>query len=140
MKKTKADQTEQRKLSFFFCVLIMLAFSVALPILLKTNTQVQYKSIYSGYSVGEIAEKNVYAKTSIDLVDSEATQEAKEEARSAVLPVFSFSNIANSRIIAKRTLVHKRNHFPLPHLGKAAEILEAVLKDGQGPPFADIHR
>ena len=107
MKKTKADQTEQKKLSFFFCVLIMLAFSVALPILLKTNTQVQYKSIYSGYSVGEIAEKNVYAKTSIDLIDSEATQEAKEEARSAVLPVFSFSNIANSRIIARADLVRQ---------------------------------
>ena len=107
MKKTKADQTEQKKLSFFFCVLIMLVFSVALPILLKTNTQVQYKSIYSGYSVGEIAEKNVYAKTSIDLIDSEATQEAKEEARSAVLPVFSFSNIANSRIIARADLVRQ---------------------------------
>ena len=107
MKKTKADQTEQKKLSFFFCVLIMLAFSVALPILLKTNTQVQYKSIYSGYSVGEIAEKNIYAKTSIDLIDSEATQEAKEEARSAVLPVFSFSNIANSRIIARADLVRQ---------------------------------
>ena len=107
MKKTKADLTENRKLSFFFCVLIMLAFSVALPILLKTNTQVQYKSIYSGYSVGEIAEKNVYAKTSIDLVDQEATETARAEARAKVLPVFSFSNIANSRIIAKADLVRQ---------------------------------
>ena len=104
MKKTKENVTESRKLSFFFCILIMLAFSVALPILLKTNTQVQYKSIYSGYSVGEIAEKNVYAKTSIDLVDYEATEAAKAQARAAVLPVFSFSNIANSRIIAKADL------------------------------------
>ena len=107
MKKTKADLTENRKLSFFFCILIMLAFSVALPILLKTNTQVQYKSIYSGYSVGEIAEKNVYAKTSIDLVDQEATETARAEARAKVLPVFSFSNIANSRIIAKADLVRQ---------------------------------
>ena len=107
MKKTKADAAEVRKLSFFFCVLKMLVFSVALPILLKTNTQVQYKSIYSGYSVGEIAEKNVYAKTSIDLVDSEATEAAKAEARAAVLPVFSFSNIVNSRIVAKADLVRQ---------------------------------
>ena len=107
MKKTKENVTESRKLSFFFCILIMLAFSVALPILLKTNTQVQYKSIYSGYSVGEIAEKNVYAKTSIDLIDYEATEAAKAEARSEVLPVFSFSNIANSRIIAKADLVRQ---------------------------------
>ncbi len=107
MKKTKADVTSSRKASFFFCILIMLAFSVAVPILLKTNTQVQYKSIYSGYSVGEIAEKNVYAKTSIDLVDQEATEAAKEEARAAVLPVFSFSNIVNSRIVAKADLVRQ---------------------------------
>lgn len=107
MKKTKADAAEARKLSFFFCILIMLVFSVALPILLKTNTQVQYKSIYSGYSVGEIAEKNVYAKTSIDLVDSEATEAAKAEARAGVLPVFSFSNIVNSRIVAKADLVRQ---------------------------------
>ena len=107
MKKTKADAAEARKFSFFFCILIMLVFSVALPILLKTNTQVQYKSIYSGYSVGEIAEKNVYAKTSIDLVDSEATEAAKAEARAAVLPVFSFSNIVNSRIVAKADLVRQ---------------------------------
>ena len=59
MKRTKADQAESRKLSFFICIFIMLAISVTLPILLKTNTQVQYKSIYSGYSVGDIAEKNV---------------------------------------------------------------------------------
>ena len=107
MKKTKADQTESRKLSFFFCILVMLAFSVALPILLKTNTQVQYKSIYSGYSLGEIAEKNVYAKTSIDLVDSDATEAARAEARAAVLPVFSFSSIVNSRVIAKADLVRQ---------------------------------
>lgn len=107
MKKTKADPESSRKVSFFFCVLIMLAFSVALPILLKTNVQVQYRSIYSGYSVGEIAEKNVYAKTSIDLIDYEATEDAKTEARASVLPVFSFSNIANTRIIAKADMIRQ---------------------------------
>ncbi|MBQ7644509.1 MAG: HDIG domain-containing protein, partial [Spirochaetales bacterium] len=107
MKKTKADRAGSRKLSFFFCTLIMLILSVTVPILLKTNTQVQYKSIYSGYTIGEIAEKNVYAKTSIDLIDSEATQKAIEEARAAVLPVFTYSTITNSRILAKADAVRQ---------------------------------
>ncbi len=107
MKKTKADRAGSRKLSFFFCTLIMLILSVTVPILLKTNTQVQYKSIYSGYTIGEIAEKNVYAKTSIDLIDSKATQKAIEEARAAVLPVFTYSNITNSRILAKADAVRQ---------------------------------
>ncbi len=107
MKKTKADRAGSRKLSFFFCTLIMLILSVTVPILLKTNTQVQYKSIYSGYTIGEIAEKNVYAKTSIDLIDSKATQKAIEEARAAVLPVFTHSNITNSRILAKADAVRQ---------------------------------
>lgn len=107
MKKTKADRAGSRKLSFFFCTLIMLILSVTVPILLKTNTQVQYKSIYSGYTIGEIAEKNVYAKTSIDLIDSKATQKAIEEARAAVLPVFTYSTITNSRILAKADAVRQ---------------------------------
>ena len=107
MKKTKADRAGSRKLSLFFCTLIMLVFSVTVPILLKTNTQVQYKSIYSGYTIGEIAEKNVYAKTSIDLIDSKATEKAVAEARAAVLPVFSLSNITNSRILARADAVRQ---------------------------------
>lgn len=75
--------------------------SAVVPLLLKTNTMVQYKSIYSGYTVGEISEKNVYAKQSIDLINQEATQEAREAARKAVLPVFSFSALDTSAIIAR---------------------------------------
>ena len=107
MKKTRADGTGSRKASFFFCTLIMLIFSIAVPILLKTNTQVQYKSIYAGYTLGEIAEKNVYAKTSIDLIDSKATEEAISKARAEVLPVFSFSSLVNSRILAKADMVRQ---------------------------------
>ena len=79
----------------------MIVFSVLLPVLLKSNTQVQYKSIYSGYTVGVIAEKNVYAKNSIDLVDHDATQEKVTEARKAVLPVFTWSSLKSSEIIAR---------------------------------------
>ena len=101
MKKTKADRTEGRKTTAVICALIMIVFSVLLPVLLKSNTQVQYKSIYSGYTVGVIAEKNVYAKNSIDLVDHDATQQKIAEARTAVLPVFTWSAVKSSEIIAR---------------------------------------
>ncbi len=101
MKKTKADKISNRKLTFFICLLIMLAGSVLLPVLLKLHTKVQYKSIYSGFTLGEIAEKNVYAKTSIDLIDYEATKVAKEAARKTVAPVFSHSSAETYAVIAK---------------------------------------
>ena len=101
MRKTKADGKVNRKLTYFVCLLIMLVGSVLLPFLLKMHTQVQYKSIYSGYSVGEIAEKSVYAKTSIDLIDHDATQEARALARKSVIPIFSYSNTISYSVIAK---------------------------------------
>jgi len=101
MKRTKTDKSSDRKLTFFICFLIMLAGSVLLPMFLKMHTQVQYKSIYSGYKVGEIAEKSVYAKTSIDLIDYDATQKAKTQARMSIAPVFSYSSTVTYGIIAK---------------------------------------
>lgn len=101
MKRIKADRRDSRRAIFSICLLIMAIASAVVPLLLKTNTMVQYKSIYSGYTVGEISEKNVYAKQSIDLINQEATQEAREAARKAVLPVFSFSALDTSAIIAR---------------------------------------
>ena len=101
MKRTKTDKGTNRKLTFFICFLIMLLGSVLLPVLLKTHTQVQYKSIYSGYKVGEIAEKSVYAKTSIDLIDYDATQKAKYLAKMSIAPVFSYSSTVTYGVIAK---------------------------------------
>ncbi len=101
MRKTKADRLDNKKLVYFICLFVMVVASVAVPVLLKTNTMVQYKTIYSGFTAGEIAEKTVYAKASIDLVDEEATLKAKEAARKAVLPIFSYSNLETSRMITK---------------------------------------
>lgn len=113
MRKTKTDRTSNRKLTFFICFVIMLAGSVLLPMFLKMHTQVQYKSIYSGYEVGEIAEKSVYAKTSIDLIDHDATEEAKQRARLSIAPVFSYSSTVTYGVIAKadslRTAVIERD-------------------------------
>ena len=121
MRRTKTDKNSNRKLTFFICFLIMLAGSVLLPLFLKMHTQVQYKSIYSGYEVGEIAEKSLYAKTSIDLIDHDATEAAKQQARLSIAPVFSYSSTVSYSVISKadslRTAVIEGNK----------EVLENVL-------------
>ena len=101
MKKTRAGRNDNRRLVYFICFFVMLAGAVLLPVLLKAHTQVQYKSIYSGHTVGEIAEKNVYAKTSIQLIDHDATEKKLAEVEKAVLPVFSYSSTTSFSVIAK---------------------------------------
>ncbi len=86
---------------FFICLFLMVVASSVLPILLKTNTMVKYKSIYSSYSAGEIADRTIYAKQSIDLVDADATAKLRAEAEAAVLPVFSFSYLETYNIISR---------------------------------------
>ncbi len=105
MKRTKAYKSEGRKPIAIICISIMIVCSVLIPVLLKTNKQVQYKSIYSGYTVGQIAEKNVYAKSSIDLIDNDATQQRIVEAKYSVKPIFSFSTTKAAEIVAKADLV-----------------------------------
>lgn len=101
MKKTKAAHIENKKLMTVICFLIMLVGSVLLPVLLKLHTEVQYKSIYSGFTAGDISEKTIYAKTSIDLIDYDKTQQARANAKRSVLPVFSYSNSKTYAVISK---------------------------------------
>lgn len=77
----------------------MILFSVALPIAIKLTTSLGYSSIFSSYSVGEIADKSVYAKNSIDLIDSDETELQKEIARFNVYPVFSVSPIKSMKMV-----------------------------------------
>lgn len=100
-KRNKAERTSNQRTLYFVCLAILLAASVLLPILLKTNTAVQYKSIYSGFTAGQISERTVYAKTSIDLIDHEATASRRKAARDCVLPVFSYSATKSSEIVKK---------------------------------------
>ncbi|MCQ2411748.1 MAG: HDIG domain-containing protein [Sphaerochaetaceae bacterium] len=99
-RKIKANRISNRRTLYFICLVILLVASVMLPVLLKMNTEVQYKSIYSGYTAGQISDKNVYAKTSIDLIDSDATAEKRAAARQAVLPVFSYSTTKTAEMIS----------------------------------------
>ena len=117
MKRIKTERKGNRRLLFIICGLIMLIPSVLVPLLLKLHTRVQYSSIYSDYTVGEIAENNVYAKESIDLIDKDATALKIEEARRAVNPVFSYSMTYTRSLLGTadiiRDAVAKRDHETL---------------------------
>ena len=107
MKKTKAVKKSNRRLVFILCTLVMLIPAVLVPMLLKLHTQVQYSSIYEDYVVGQIAEKNVYAKSSIDLIDKTATEERIAEARRSVNPVFTYSYVKSMEILRKADLIRE---------------------------------
>ena len=107
MKKTKAVKKDNRRLVFILCTLVMLIPAVLVPMLLKLHTQVQYSSIYEDYAVGQIAEKNVYAKSSIDLIDKTATEERIAEARRSVNPVFTYSYAKSMETLRKADLIRE---------------------------------
>lgn len=107
MKKIKAVKKDNRRLVFVICALVMLIPSVLVPVLLKTHTQVQYSSIYADYVVGQIAEKNVYAKSSIDLIDKDATAERIAEARRSVSPVFTYSLVSSMETLRTADLIRE---------------------------------
>ena len=107
MKKIKTEKKDNRRLLFIICGLIMLIPSVLVPLLLKLHTRVQYSSIYSDYTIGQIAETNVYAKESIDLIDRDATDQKIEEARKAVKPVFSYSMTYTRKLLGEADLIRE---------------------------------
>lgn len=100
MKNAKATKRANTRFTYVVCFVLMMACSLLLPILLKTNKSVQYKSLYSGFEVGEISDTNVYAKSSADLIDNAATEECIAQARDSILPIFSFSNSKTLQVIS----------------------------------------
>ena len=107
MKRTKTEKRDNRKILFVICGLLMLIPSVLVPLFLKLHTRVQYSSIYSEYTIGQIAENNVYAKESMDLIDRDATAQKVEEARRAVKPVFSYSVTTTRKLLGIADMVRE---------------------------------
>ncbi|MCF0237521.1 MAG: HDIG domain-containing protein [Sphaerochaetaceae bacterium] len=101
MKKNKNNKVLNKKLLFSISLVIMLLGAVVLPILLKSFTSVQYKGIYAEHKAGEIAEANVYAKSSIDLIDENATIEKEETLKKSILPIFTYSRKITLDVLAK---------------------------------------
>lgn len=89
------------------CYIAMVLFSLALPALVRTTSNVHYRSVYSNYAVGEIAETTLYAKGSVDLIDSDATETKRIAASDAVFPVFSYSPTKTMEIVGRMDLVRK---------------------------------
>ena len=82
-------------------ILLLTATSVTLAALLKTNTSREYRTYYKKIKAGEIADKSLFARVSVDAVDYEATLEARENAAASVLPVFTYSAEKTNSLIKK---------------------------------------
>lgn len=101
MKKNTIDENSSYIKTRVICLVVMILFAVALPIAVKTTTSLSYASIYSDYIVGEIADNNVYATSSIDLVDTNETELQKSIAGSSISPIFTFSPVKSLRMVDK---------------------------------------
>ena len=101
MKKSKIDTPNDYIKTRIICLIVMILFSVALPILLKTTTSMDYSAISADYEVGQIADQNVYAKSSIDLIDTDETEFLKTEASTGILPIFSYSPTKSLKLVDK---------------------------------------
>lgn len=101
MKKNTIDENNNNNYikTRIICTIIMILVAVALPVMVKSTKSLEYSSLYSNFVVGEIADENVYASNSIDLVDTDATETQKVLASSNVYPVFSFSPIKSIKLV-----------------------------------------
>ena len=107
MKKNRKDGESSSRIVIMACYIAMVLFSLALPALVRTTSNVHYRSVYSNYAVGEIAETTLYAKGSVDLIDSDATETKRIAASDAVFPVFSYSPTKTMEIVGRMDLVRK---------------------------------
>ena len=85
----------------------MVLFSVALPAIVRTTSNVHYRSVHSNYAVGEIAETTLYAKASVDMIDADASEERSRAASEAVIPVFSYSPTKTIEIVGRMDSARK---------------------------------
>lgn len=99
MKRNSKEGLSGSKMVVVICYVAMVAFAVALPALVRTTSNVHYRSVSSNYAVGEIAETTLYAKGSVDLIDMETTERNRALAQDSVLPVFSYSPTTTMRMV-----------------------------------------
>ncbi len=121
MKNNNKEKVQNYKLTVIICYVVMLLFAVALPAVVKTTSNMQYRAIYANYEIGEIAETSLYAKSSVDLVDDEATEQKRIEAQTQVLPIFSYSPTKTMEIVKKMDLI--RDAF----FDSDSEVLSSII-------------
>ncbi len=125
MKKSKIDTPNDYIKTRLICLIIMILFSVALPVMVKSTTSLGYESILDNYEVGQISDTNVYAKSSIDLIDTKQTELLKSQASSSILPIFSYSPTKSLKLVDK--VDKARNAISNGDLTTAASVLGPTL-------------
>ncbi len=91
----------------FICVFLLAASSVVLAGFLKVNTGAEYRRYIVSLKPGHIADQNIIAKTTVDVIDEEVTEQNRKAAGDAVLPVFSYSMENTVRMITGCDSVRK---------------------------------
>lgn len=101
MKKTESiKKTKNYNLLLIVCLLVITLATVACSYFVRTNVTSQYSHYLRKMKVGFIAEENVYVKTTVDILDEDATQVLRENAASSVLPVFSYDAENEMKVIS----------------------------------------
>lgn len=115
--------------SFVGVIVITLAANLC-SFFLNRTTSIMYKEYYENLKPGYIAEENVFVKSSIDIIDEEATKTAKESAVNAVLPVFTYDNIQTMQIYDRFAKIKESGKYDITVSSVAYNIVEQVCLRG----------
>ena len=100
MKNNRIPITDRIPFSLLaVCIFIIVSGAILLSILLKLNTEADYRRYYRQMEVGQIAEQSIYVRAGVDVVDTQATERLRQQASDSVLPVFTFSAYETTGVI-----------------------------------------
>lgn len=111
-------------------VFVLAIITTICATLLRKNTALSYKTYYDNLKAGYIAEENVYVKSPIDIIDEKATEIAKEEARKASLPVFTFSTSDTMSILSSVNELRNSGKYSDAVVSSAYNITDDVCSIG----------
>lgn len=93
----KQNFSRGQRIAFFILFILVVLASFAFPLIISTGSIYRIE-LSKAYVPGELADESIIAPEDITLVDNEATEEAREEARLSVLPRYVYSLAATTRI------------------------------------------
>lgn len=131
MRKTKTvDKKKSRKTSLIICVLIITVATVCCSYFIRTNSVSRYSYYYKTLQSGHIAEESIYVKSSIDVVDEEATRLRLQRLEQSVLPVFSFNPKAGLESIAAFEKIKEESGFNSDIIMISYKLISDILTEG----------
>lgn len=111
-------------------IIVLTAATTLCASLLDKNTSIMYKVYYENLKPGYIADDCVYVKTSIDVIDEEATKIARENARNNALPVFNFNSEETMSILANFEIEKETSGYSASVLSTAYDIIYKLCNNG----------